>query len=35
MMQEHHQQQASVEVEDIWDERHHILAHVKTILKCF
>jgi hypothetical protein len=35
LMQEHRQQQASVEVEDSWDERHHILAHVKNVLKCF
>jgi hypothetical protein len=24
-----------VEAKDSWDESHHILAHVKIILKCF
>jgi hypothetical protein len=35
LMQEHRQQQASMEAEDSWDECHHILAHVKIVLKCF
>jgi hypothetical protein len=32
-MQEHHQQQVSVEVEDSWDKCQRIFAHVKMLLK--
>jgi hypothetical protein len=35
MMQEHRQQQASVEAKDNWDERQHISTCCKSVLECF